>query len=102
MSERLPDHSKIDTIRKYANGEIKEKEFRIAMGLERTTSTNYTNAIERFKKYGSKPKRQAICKEFFAWADEWEKEHPNEEHATKQNQKKKIKYKFELIVWEYT
>ena len=71
------------------------------MKIEETTAGNYKMVIDRFKKTGKRPTDKAICKEFFVWADEWEKNNAREHKEQKTEQNRKIKYKIELIVWEY-
>lgn len=94
--------SKLDAIRKLANGEIKSREFSIAMGIGKTTTENYVRWIRYVKTTGKRPNTKSVGKEFQLWADEWEREHHIEEKGTQtKEQNRRIKYKIELTVWEY-
>lgn len=100
MSKRKLIKNRIEAIRLFGNGEINRKEFKEMMKIEETTAGNYEMVINRFKRTGKRPTDKAICKEFFVWADEWEKEHHQTESQQKE-QNRRIKYKIELTVWEY-
>lgn len=103
MSRRKLNTNRLKMIRLFANGQISKKEFQEKLKLEETTAGNYEMVISRFKKYGTRPKDKAICKEFFVWADEWDKEHRmGEVQNVQKEQDRRIRYKIELTVWEYT
>lgn len=106
MGKRRLNVNRLEAIRLFANGQIDRKEFRERMKIKETTAMNYEQMINRFKKTLKRPtgrSAKSVCREFFVWADEWEKDHrKSQEPVRNEEQNRKIKYKIELIVWEYT
>ena len=100
MSRRKPIKSKVEAITLYADDKIDTKEFMERMNVERTTAENYKTMIRRFMNNGTRPNMKAIGKEFFVWADNWEKGQDIEQKQP-EGENRKIKYKMELIIWEY-
>ena len=100
MKKTQPNNKTISAFRLFADGRIDRNELQKRLNTGETTAENYERLINSFKKYGTRPNPKAVCKEFFIWANEWEKKNPKKENKTKERNRK-AKYRIEITIWEY-